>query len=165
MAAKLRTEYAPDGKILHLIPHSPGGLPAVTKRDLEQAWEVARATALAPGPPPATHGFRFRHEGETPLDFVITDRDAASWAGGIDGIADLSTAHGVSVCLRLMALIDLMSRADWTRHWFTLNRAGLEFHPALLTAAALTPLTQTGGFAETALRALLPQPNRCVLSE
>lgn len=164
-AARLRTEYTADGKILHLLPHPPEALPAVTKRDLEQAWEVASATALAPGPPPATHGFRFTHPGDTPLDLVITDRDAASWAGGIDAIADLSTAHGVSVCLRLMALIELMSRADWTRPWFTLTRAGLDFHPALLTAAALAPLTPTGGFAETALRALLPQPNRGNLSE
>jgi hypothetical protein len=165
MPAKLRTEYTADGKILHLVPHPPGRLPAVTKRDLEQAWEVARATALSPGPPPATHGFRFHNGAAAPLDFVLTDRDAASWAGGIDGIADLSTAHGVSVCLRLMALIELMTRADWTRRWFTLNRAGLTFHPALLTAAALTPLTETGGFAETALRALLPEPDCGVISE
>jgi hypothetical protein len=165
MAATLRTEYTADGKILHLVPHPPGRLPAVTKRDLEQAWEVARATALSSGPPPATHGFRFHNGGEAPLDFVLNDRDAASWAGGIDGVANLSTAHGVSVCLRLMALVELMSRASWTRPWFTLNRAGLTFHPALLTAAALTPLTETGGFAETALRALLPQPDRGVLSE
>jgi hypothetical protein len=165
MAAKLRTETTADGKILHLVPHPPGALPPVTKRDLEQAWDVARASALLPGPPAAIHGFRFRQTGGPALDFVLTDRDAASWAGGIDGMADLSTAHGVSVCLRLMALIELMSRAPWTRLWFTLNRAGLTFHPALLTAAALTPLTETGGFAETALRALLPEPDRGVLSE
>jgi hypothetical protein len=157
MAAKLRSQTTADGKIFRLIPSLPAGLPAVTKRDLEQAWEAANAAASSPSVPPITHGFRFSNGAAAPLDFVLTDRDAASWAGGIDAIADLSTIHGVSVCLRLMALVELMSRAAWTRRWFTLTRAGLTFHPALLTAAALTPLTQTGGFAETALRALLPE--------
>jgi len=165
MAAKLRTQTTADGKIFRLIPNPPAGLPAVTKRDLEQAWEAAHSAASAPAPLTATHGFRFQNGTAAPLDFILTDRDAASWAGGIDNIADLSTAHGVSVCLRLMALVELMSRAVWTRPWFTLTRAGLTFHPALLTAAALTPLTETGGFVETALRALLPEPKQGASSE
>ena len=49
-----------------------------------------------------------------------------------------------------------MATQVWVRSWFSLSRAGLEFHPALLQAAALTPLTPTGGFAETTLQALLP---------
>ena len=49
-----------------------------------------------------------------------------------------------------------MATRLWLRNWFSLNRAGLEFHPALLQAAALSPLTPTGGFAETSLQALLP---------
>jgi len=154
---KLRTETAADGKILHLIPHLPTALPAVTKRDLEQAWEAANEAASSPVMPAAIHGFRFLKAAGAPLDLMLTDTDASSWAAAIDAIADLSTLHGVSVCLRLMALIDLMARADWIRLWFTLTRAGLTFHPALLTAAALTPLTESGGFAETALQALLPQ--------
>jgi len=165
MAAKLRTQTTTDGKIFRLVPNPPALLPSVTKRDLEQAWEAAHSAASAPAPPTATHGFRFQNGDAAPLDFIITDCDAASWAGGIDTIADLSTAHGVSVCLRLMALVELMSRAVWTRPWFTLTRAGLTFHPALLTAAALTPLTETGGFAETALRALLPESKQGASSE
>jgi hypothetical protein len=153
---KIRTETGPDGEILHLVPYLPAALPQVTKRDLEHAWETARAAALAPPKPIATHAFRFLQEPAPPLDLVITDTDAASWAAAIDRLASLSTAHGISVCLRLLALFQLMATALWVRNWFTLSRAGLEFHPALLQAAALTPLTPTGGFAETTLQALLP---------
>lgn len=132
----------------------------MTKRDLEQAWDAARAAAQAPHTAAAKRLFRFAQGAESPLDLALTDRDAAAWAGAVDQIADLSTAHGISVCLRLLALVELMGRAAWTRAWFTLSRAGLEFHPALLQAAALSPLTDTGGFAETALRALLPGESR-----
>jgi hypothetical protein len=157
---RIRTEAGPGGEILHLVPHPAAILPAVTKRDLEQAWEAARAAAQAPHPASATHSFRFAQGEDSPLDLVLNDRDAAAWAGAVDRIADLSTAHGISVCLRLLALVELMGRAAWARAWFTLSRAGLEFHPALLQAAALSPLTDTGGFAETALRALLPGETR-----
>ena len=156
----IRTEAGPDGEILHLVPHAAANLPAVTKRDLEQAWDAARDAALTANRLPATHFFRFVQPHAPPLDLALTDKDAASWAGAIDRVANLSTAHGISVCLRLLALVELMGRAAWTRAWFTLNRAGLEFHPALLQAAALAPLTDTGGFAETALRALLPGETR-----
>jgi hypothetical protein len=153
---RIRTETGPDGEILHLVPYLPAALPRVTRRDLEQAWETARAAALAPAKPTATHAFRFLQESAPPLDLLITDTDAASWAAAIDRLASLSTAHGISVCLRLLALFQLMATQVWVRNWFSLSRAGLEFHPALLQAAALTPLTPTGGFAETTLQALLP---------
>jgi hypothetical protein len=151
----IRTQASPSGEIFHLVPHAAAALPAVTKRDLEQAWEAAREAALAAAPP-ARHVFRFARDASPPLDLALNDKDAASWAGAIDRIADLSTAHGISVCLRLLALVDLMGRATWARAWFTFSRAGSKIHPALLQAAALSPLTDTGGFAETALRALLP---------
>jgi hypothetical protein len=151
----IRTQTSPSGTKYHLVPHAAAALPAVTKRDLEQAWEAAREAALAAAPP-ARHVFRFARHEAPPLDLALNDKDAASWAGAVDRIADLSTAHGISVCLRLLALVELMGSTPWARAWFTLNRAGLEFHPALLQAAALSPLTDTGGFAETALRALLP---------
>ncbi len=153
---KIRTQTGPDGEILHLVPYLPAALPAVTKRDLEQAWETARLAALAPPKPTATHAFRFLQGSAPRLDLVITDTDAASWAAAIDRLANLSTAHGISICLRLLALFQLMATQLWVRNWFTLSRAGLEFHPALLQAAALTPLTPTGAFAETTLQALLP---------
>ncbi len=155
-AAEIRTRTGPDGEILHLVPYLPAALPAVTKRDLETAWETARAAALAPPLSTATHAFRFLQDSAPPLDLLITDTDAASWAAAIDRLASLSTAHGISICLRLLALFQLMATQAWARQWFKLSRAGLEFHPALLQAAALTPLTPTGAFAETSLQALLP---------
>ncbi len=161
----IRTESGPAGEILHLVPHPAAALPAVTKRDLEQAWDAARDAALAPAARPAAHFFRFTQGTAPPLDLVLADKDAATWAGAVDRVANLSTAHGISVCLRLMALVELMGRAAWTRAWFTLNRGGLEFHQALLQAAALSPLTDTGGFAETALRALLPAGGQQTHSE
>jgi len=158
--SSIRTEAGPGGEVFHLVPHPVAILPAVTKRDLEQAWDAAREAAQSARGVARTHFFRFAHGEEAPLDLALTDKDAAAWAGAVDRIADLSTAHGISVCLRLLALVELMGRAAWTRAWFTLSRAGLEFHPALLQAAALSPLTDTGGFAETALRALLPGESR-----
>jgi hypothetical protein len=153
----IRTERGPQGEILHLVPYLPVALPSVTKRDLEQAWEAARTAALAArSTARQTHGFRFLEKAGPPLDLILNDTDAASWAGAIDSIADLSTARGISICLRLLALFELMATAVWPRKWFSLSRAGLEFHPALLQAAALSPLTPTGGFAETSLQALLP---------
>jgi len=157
--AAIRTEYGPEGEILYLVPYPPENLPAVTRRDLEQAFEAARDDSLRPGrraTDARTRLIRFSAPEQPPLDLALTDRDAASWAGAIDDVADLSTPHGISTCLRLLALVEVMGSAGWARDWFTLNRAGLDFHPALLQAAALTPLTATGGFAETALRALLP---------
>jgi len=151
----IRTETGPRGEILHLVPHQAAALPSVARRDLELAWEASRA-ASHHAPATETRLIRFSQPERPPLDLILNDSDAASWAAAIGGIVDLSTAYGISVCLRLLALVDLMGSAAWARAWFTISRSGLEFHPALLQAAALSPLTETGGFAETALRALLP---------
>ncbi len=156
--SEIRTEYGAQGEVLHLIPFGPPELPSVSKRHLEQAWEAARGAALsaATGKAARTHAFRFREGNMQPLDLLLADRDAASWTGGVERIADLSTAYGISLCLRLLALVALMGSAEWLSPWFTLKRSGAAIHPALLQAACLAPLTPTGGFAETSLRALLP---------
>jgi len=150
----VRTTFGPDGEVLHLVAVPPAGLPTVTKRDLEQAWEAAQSGSAGIAAPP--RGFRFARPAGVPVELILNDRDAAAWAVAVDGIADLSTAHGVSLCLRLLSLVELMSRAAWARAWFTLGRAGAEIAPALLQAAALAPLDDSGGFDETGLRALLP---------
>ena len=155
--AAIRTETGPQGETLHIVPYPPCDLPPVSKFHLQQAWEAARGAALGGRPPTeGAHGFRFAEAGAPPLDLVLADRDAARWTGGIERIASLSTAYGISLCLRLLGLVALMGSAEWTRKWFSLQRAGAEIHPALLQAVALAPLTPTGGFAETTLRALLP---------
>jgi len=152
MPKTIQTSITPTGEILHLVPHAAPALPPVTKRDMEQAWELAQTATLNP----QARRIRFSHPKTPPLDLQLTDTDAASWATAIDRVKNLSTAHGLSVFLRLLALVDLMATAPSLRAWFTLTRAGLEIHPALLQAAALSPLTPTGAFVETALGDLLP---------
>jgi hypothetical protein len=154
-SAEIRTEYGAHGEILHLVPFAPPGLPPVTRRHLEQAWDAARAAAIA-ARAARIHGFRFTAGDTPPVELLLADRDAASWTSGVERIADLSTAYGISLCLRLLALVTLMGSVEWAKPWFSVQRAGTRIHPALLQAAALAPLTPTGGFAETSLQALLP---------
>jgi hypothetical protein len=68
------------------------------------------------------------------------------------GIAD---ASGLSLCLRLLALIDLLARAPWARSLLHLARDGAEFHPALLRTAASQPLTRDARFDEAGFQARL----------
>lgn len=158
MARQSSPEFArvlvEDGTELHLVPVSPDALPRVQKRDLEQAWEAARDAARA-GREGAARGFRFANGG----DFALNDRDARAWAAAVDDVADLSTAHGVSVCLRLLALIDLIGRARWLRPFVRLAGAsGACFDGGLLQAAAVTRLTPEAGLDEAELRRLMPSP-------
>ena len=145
---RFTAESAPDGSIVRLIPYAPDQLPPVQKRDIEMAWELAKAVRH-PGPKQI---FRF-----CSLDLVIADPDAAAWAQAVDATASLATPHGLSLCLRLLALVALMAEPILLRGWFSLSRGGATLSPALLQAAALAPLNASGGFDETALRALLPQ--------
>ncbi len=151
---QVTTAYGPAGEVLHVLSVPPPTLPSVTKRDLEQAWEAAQAAGAAPLPP--ARGFRFARVAGEPVELILHDPDAAAWAAAVDRVADLSTMRGVSLCLRLLGLVELMGRAGWARAWFTLDRGGADIAPALLLAAALAPLNETGGFDEPALQALLP---------
>jgi len=137
--------------MVHFISASASALPSVTKRDLEQAWELAQACGV-PAPPAR----RFCFNAELPVEIMLADDDASAWVAAVERAAGLETPHGVSLCLRLLALVALMAQASWARAWFTLGRGGAEIRPELLQAAALAPLTESGSFDETALRALLP---------
>ena len=86
----------------------------------------------------------------------MADKDAAAWVAALERQSGLSSLYTVSVCLRLLGLVALMAQAGWARQWFALGRAGAILRPELLQAAALVRLNATGGFDETALRALLP---------
>jgi hypothetical protein len=59
---------------------------------------------------------------------------------------------GMSLCLRLLALVDLLAHASWVRPLVRLARDGAEFHPALLRAAASQPLTHEARFDEAGFR-------------
>jgi len=139
----------PGGVVLHLIPRLPPALPAVTARDLEQAWEATQPAIFAP--PRA-----FRFDGPVPLELRLADPDAAAWVAAVERSIGLSTLHGISVCLRLLALIALMAQARWARNWFSLARDGAVIRPELLRAAAGAPLNEGGGFDESAVQALMP---------
>lgn len=150
MTVTVRREIAADGTEVHLVPMAPPGLPRVRKRDLEQAWEAAHAAARAGYDGPA-RGFRFAGG----PDVVLRDRDARAWASSVDQIADLSTPHGISVCLRLLGLVALIGDAAWLAPFVRVRRDGAALDGALLNAAALTRLTDTGGLNENELRAML----------
>lgn len=144
-----------DGVLTYLIDLPPEAMPPVRPRDLAAAWDAARAAALAEqwGPP---RMFRFRRANAPPTDLALADVDATAWAAAIDARMDMRQPYGLSLCLRLLALIDLLPRAPWAAAMFTLKRDGAELAPALLAAAATQPLSQEARFDPAAFRAAIP---------
>jgi hypothetical protein len=147
----IRIGDGPGGSVTYLVAVSPEALPAVCKRDLELAWYAARDAAIA------DHGgtaraFRFTRPDGTHTDLALSDRDARCWVGAVDRTVGLATTRGLSLCLRLLALVDLLARAAWVRPLCRLARDGAEFHPALLRAAASQPLTADARFDEAGFR-------------
>jgi hypothetical protein len=145
---------APDGSLTYLVDLPPEALPPVTRRDLERAWYAARRAALAQqwG---TVRVFRFlRSEGDH-SDLVLAARDASCWAGALDALYGMGTRQGLSLCLRLLALIDLLSHSPWAIPLVRLARDGAEPDPALLHAAATEPLTREARFDQTGFRARL----------
>lgn len=126
-------------------------LPPVRGRDLERAWYAARGAALDErwG---AVRGFRFARPDGSHTELALADRDACCWVGAVDMVYGISTTHGLSVCLRLLALIDLLAHASWSRPFVRLARDGADFDPLLLRVAAIHPLTEHGRYDETAFR-------------
>ncbi len=144
----------PNGLMTYLIDLAPEALPSVCKRDLERAWYAAREAAIAQHQG-AVRGFRFNRPDGSHTDLALADRDARCWVGAVDRSVGIANASGLSLCLRLLALIDLLARAPWARSLFHLARDGAEFHPALLKAAASQPLTREARFDEAGFRARL----------
>src|ERR1700712_4729681 len=150
----IRVGGGPDGLMTYLIDRPPEALPSVCKRDLELAWYAARDAALAERQG-AVRGFRFTRPDGSHTDLALADRDARCWVGAVDHTVGIATAHGLSLCLRLLALIDLLARAPWARSLFHLARDGAEFHPALLKAAAGQPVARHARFDEAGFRVRL----------
>jgi len=140
-----------NGVLTYLIDLPPEALPSVCKRDLERAWHAAREAALAERAG-AVRGFRFNRPDGSHTDLALADADAICWVGAVDRMVGIANAPGLSLCLRLLALIDLLARAPWTRSLFHLARDGAEFHPALLRTAASQPLTRDARFDEAGFR-------------
>jgi hypothetical protein len=69
----------------------------------------------------------------------------------------MGTRQGLSLCLRLLALIDLLAQSPWAVPLLRLARDGAEPDPALLHAAATEPLTSEARFDQTGFRARLAE--------
>jgi hypothetical protein len=135
-----------DGTLTYLIDHPPSDLPAVRGRDLEAAWDLARdaANRAAWG---VDRAFRFRTADGNWTDLALHDTDARCWASAVDRAVGLQTAYGLSVCLRLLALIAFLARTPWTAALIDLSQEA-ELHPALLRLAAEARLTDDATFDE-----------------
>jgi hypothetical protein len=141
-----------DGAATYLVAVPPEALPPVRPRDLAAAWDAARAAAAAEnlGTP---RFFRFRRADDSVTDLALADPDASCWAAAVDGTVGLGSTLGMSVCLRLLGLVDLLATAPWTAPLVALRRDGAEIDPALLHAAATLPLTREARLDETGVRA------------
>ena len=143
-----------NGVLTYLIDLTPEALPSVCRRDLERAWHAAREAALGERAG-AVRGFRFNRPDGSHTDLALADPDACCWVGAIDRMAGIANLAGMSLCLRLLALIELLASAPRIRSLFHLAPDGAEFHPALLRTAASQPLTRDARFDEAAFRTRL----------
>jgi hypothetical protein len=157
MPTPIRVAQASDGALTYAIPLAPEALPPVHPRALEAAWDAARAAAAAErwGPP---RRLLFRRPDGEAQELLLADADAACWAEAVDAAQDLSTLPGLATCLRLLALVEVMTRARWLAGLYSLTAEGIELHPTLLRAAAAMPLDAAARFDETGLRRLLSRP-------
>ena len=157
MPEPIRVARGPDGLLAYAIPHPPESLPPVAPRELEFAWDRARdaATAERWGQP---RRLLFRRTDGSAQEMLLADADAACWAEAVDTVHDLSTLAGLSLCLRLLALVEVMSRARWLMGLYSVTPHGIELHPELLRAASAMPLDGAARFDETGLRRLLSRP-------
>jgi hypothetical protein len=144
------TTALPSGALRHEISVAASALPAVRPAALESAWEAARASAEAGLWGPARL-IAFQDG----VEIALTDTDAACWAEAMARRGGLDSLGGLALCLRLLALVEVLGRAKWLRGLFAITAEGAEFHPALLAAAARAPLDATGRFEDGPLRAML----------
>jgi hypothetical protein len=148
--ARIKIGEAADGTLTYLIDHPPSDLPAVRGRDLLAAWDQARDAAQRAAWS-VVRAFRFRGQDGGWTDIALRDRDAMCWAGAVDRTVGMETLYGISVCLRLLALIDFLARARWTSGLVDLSRDAA-LHPALVRLAAEARLTDEASFDEHGFR-------------
>ncbi len=147
----VRVRQAGDGSLIYLINAAPESLPPVRTADLEAAWDAAREAAVG-----AAWGlprlFRFAQPDGSAIDLALSDADACCWAAAVDQTTGMQNTYGLSLCLRLLALVDLLARAPWTSALCRIRRAGAALDPLLVRTAATTPLTNQASFDEPAFR-------------
>jgi hypothetical protein len=152
--AEIRMAEDAAGALAYVVPCPPEALPPVRPEALLAAWQAARAGAAAGrwGPP---RTLVFRRPDAEPTVLSIADRDARCWAEAVDRGADLGTIPGLALCLRLLALVEVMARSTWLAGMFDVTAEGVDLHPSLLHAAAAMPLDAAARFDAEALRRLL----------
>ena len=154
-SATVRMAEAASGARTYVVDLPPEALPPVRPRDLHAAWDNARGAALSEqwGRPLM---LRFRSTPDSPpTELALADADACCWAAAVDMTVGLATPYGMSLCLRLLALVDLLPRAPWAQPLVAINRDGAAIHPTLLRAAAQTPLAPDASFDADTLRTTL----------
>lgn len=135
-------------RILIDSPVTPDALPAVHPGDLVRAWDAATVAAELGLEADWTDaaGVTFRGPGGE-LTMLFEDVDARVWVAGINRMVGLDTPHGIALCFRLLALIELMATAGWMRPLFELGGPdGPDIHPALFRVAAAMPLGHDARF-------------------
>lgn len=154
MSGTIRVDRTPAGALTYVVPVPPERLPPVQPQDLLAAWSLARrAAALHLWGPPRL--LRFARPGGDATEIAIADADAGCWAEAIDTEIGLGTLAGLALCLRLLALIEVLARVPALAPLFDVTPNGIDLHPALLDAAATLPLDAGARFDEAAIRRLL----------
>lgn len=151
MPRTIRVAQTENGALAYFVPVPPERLPAVPPGDLLRAWNVARHGAVQQqwGAP---RFLRFaRREDGAPTEIAIADPDAGAWTEAIDRAFGLHTLTGLSLCLRLLALVEVMARAARLEPFFDVTPSGVDLHPSLLAAAAALPLDHEARLDEAAL--------------
>lgn len=141
----IRVQRDADGSWLYLVRLPPEALPPVRKRDVELAWEAAHVAARA-GQWGEARGFRFQRGDGSHEEMLLVEANAACWAAAVDRMLGLGNLTGMSLCLRLLALVDLMARSRWMDGLHRMRHGAAELDVALLRLAATAPLTREGGF-------------------
>ena len=147
-------DFGPD-HVLYRVTVPPAAMPPVPLREFEAAWDAARAHSLS-AQWGAQRSFRFSASDGQVTDFDLTDRDARCWAGAVDDVTDLATLGGVSLCLRLLALVHVLATEPWAKPYVASKRTGIRIDRALMRAAARADLTNDARFDEASLRRNLP---------
>ncbi len=150
---------AGNGTLTYEVSHTLADLPPVPSRELAAAWDLARDAAQASAWD-VERAFRFPRPDGGWTGLHLNDPHARCWAGAIDRAVGLCTLTGVSVCLRLLALIDLLAAESWAAALVRLDGGRARLDPVLLKLAAELPLTEEAGFDAAGLRRSLATETR-----
>jgi len=136
---------------------APESLPPVVPSAMVKAWQAATLGAetgmiLQHGD---IEGVEFHWDGGESR-FMFADLDASCWAAAIDRLYGLDSLTGVATLFRLLALVDIIARAEWLRPLVRLgHKDGIVLDPDVVRLAATQPLTPSARFDADAFRSRL----------